>query len=50
MGLPTMREEMVEGLNCYRETVLAIKDAMNVLGGKWKLPIISVLRFGKRRF
>jgi DNA-binding HxlR family transcriptional regulator len=30
--------------------VLPIRDALNVLSGKWKLPIITALFFGKKRF
>jgi DNA-binding HxlR family transcriptional regulator len=30
--------------------LLPIKDALDVLNGKWKLPIIAALLFGKRRF
>jgi len=29
---------------------MAVKDTLDILGGKWKLVIISVLRFGKMRF
>jgi len=35
---------------CSGEFVLAINDTMNVLNGKWKLPIIGSLLFGKKRF
>ncbi len=35
---------------CSGEYVLAINDAMNVLNGKWKLPIIGSLLYGKKRF
>lgn len=35
---------------CSIEYVLAINDAMNVISGKWKLPIISTLLFEKKRF
>lgn len=35
---------------CSDSFVLAINDTMNVLSGKWKLPIIASLLFGKRRF
>lgn len=28
----------------------AVTDAMDILRGKWKIAIIGVLRFGKRRF
>ena len=30
--------------------ILAVKDTINVINGKWKLPIISSLLFGKKRF
>lgn len=30
--------------------VVPIKEALNVLSGKWKLPIITALFFGKKRF
>ncbi len=29
---------------------MAIHDALDVVGGKWKLVLISILRHGKRRF
>ncbi len=35
---------------CSGEFVLAVNDAMNVLNGKWKLPIIGSLLYGKKRF
>lgn len=35
---------------CSGEYVLAVKDALNVISGKWKLPIIGSLLFGKKRF
>lgn len=33
-----------------RKGRLAIKDALDVVGGKWKLLIITILMSGKRRF
>ncbi|MFW5725713.1 MAG: winged helix-turn-helix transcriptional regulator [Bacteroidota bacterium] len=36
--------------SCSGEFVLALNDAMNVLHGKWKLPIIGLLMFGKKRY
>jgi DNA-binding HxlR family transcriptional regulator len=30
--------------------VIPIRDTLNVLSGKWKLPIIAALLFGKKRF
>ncbi len=34
---------------CGRE-LKAIQDAMDILSGKWKISLISCLRFGKKRF
>jgi DNA-binding HxlR family transcriptional regulator len=36
--------------NCPVKYVLSINDALNVVSGKWKLPIIGLLFFGKKRF
>lgn len=36
--------------SCSTEYVLAINDTLNVMNGKWKLPIIGALMFGKKRF
>lgn len=30
--------------------LLPVKDALDILSGKWKLPIIISLSFGKKRF
>jgi len=30
--------------------LLPVKDALDILSGKWKLPIIMSLTFGKKRF
>lgn len=35
---------------CPAEFILAVNDTLNVLSGKWKLPIISALLFGRKRF
>ncbi|MFC4209831.1 transcriptional regulator [Pedobacter petrophilus] len=35
---------------CPRHYVLALTDTMNVMNGKWKLPIIASLLHGKSRF
>ncbi|HEY9049262.1 MAG TPA: helix-turn-helix domain-containing protein [Ohtaekwangia sp.] len=35
---------------CSSTYVLAVNDTMNVINGKWKLPIIGVLQYGKKRF
>lgn len=33
-----------------KRSKLAIQDTLDVVGGKWKLVLISILRQGKRRF
>ncbi len=35
---------------CSATFVLAVNDTMNVISGKWKLPIIGSLLYGKKRF
>lgn len=35
---------------CSGTFVLAVNDTMNVINGKWKLPIIGSLLYGKKRF
>lgn len=30
--------------------ILSVRDALDVLNGRWKLPILVSLRFGKKRF
>ena len=35
---------------CPNSFVIAVNDTMNVLTGKWKLPIMASLIFGKKRF
>lgn len=43
-------ENNLDVRKCPRQFVLAINDTMNVLSGKWKLPIIASLLYGKTRF
>lgn len=33
-----------------KRTILAVHDAMDVLGGKWKISIVASLGFGKKRY
>ncbi|WP_166552500.1 helix-turn-helix domain-containing protein [Cellulophaga sp. BC115SP] len=40
--------EAIKG--CPQSFVRAVNDTMNVLTGKWKLPIMASLIFGKKRF
>jgi DNA-binding HxlR family transcriptional regulator len=35
---------------CSGTYVLAVNDTMNAINGKWKLPIIGSLLYGKKRF
>lgn len=35
---------------CSSTFVLAVNDTLNVVNGKWKLPIMGILVFGKKRF
>lgn len=42
--------ELKKAKQCAGSYVMAINDTMNVLSGKWKLPIIGALLFGKKRF
>ena len=36
--------------SCPVEYVLNINDTFNVISGKWKLPILGSILFGKKRF
>lgn len=36
--------------SCPVQYVLSINDTLNVISGKWKLPIIATILFGKKRF
>lgn len=35
---------------CQDAYILAVNDTINVIQGKWKMPIIGSLLFGKKRF
>lgn len=35
---------------CSKQYVLAVNDALNVISGKWKLPILAALLYGNQRF
>jgi DNA-binding HxlR family transcriptional regulator len=43
--MPLMQE-----VACHRAAVLHIKDALETLSGKWKLPILGALSSGPKRF
>jgi DNA-binding HxlR family transcriptional regulator len=44
-----MKHEEHSGTNC-KQSLLAVKDALDALSGKWKLPIIIALSEGPKRF
>lgn len=47
----TREEKTPECADGHQQRLLAMGDAMAVLGGKWKIHLIAVLSFrGKRRF
>ncbi len=39
----------LEGKECHKH-LLSVRDALDVLNGKWKIPIIIALSFGNYRF
>lgn len=43
------REKTITSDTC-KEKLRAVQDTLDVLGGKWKIAIISALSFGKLRF
>lgn len=43
------KNENIDHSKC-RDMILPVKDALEVLNGKWKLPIIISLSFGNKRF
>ncbi len=44
------QKELEKVKSCSTQFVLAINDTLNVMHGKWKLPIIGSLLYGKKRF
>lgn len=36
--------------DCSANYILAVNDTLNVISGKWKMPIIASLFFGKKRY
>lgn len=43
-----LQEEEVQ--QCPKQFILALNDTLNVVNGRWKLPIIAALFRGKKRF
>lgn len=52
INMKTETQETIyfNGLDCPKEYVLALKDTMNVISGKWKLAIIGTLLGNVKRF
>lgn len=48
MPKPTQKEGCTHS-ECV-EMILPVRDALDILSGKWKLPIIISLSFGNKRF
>lgn len=49
-AIPCPKGELNKIKSCATQYVLAINDTLNVISGKWKLPIIGSLVYGKKRF
>jgi len=45
----TFNGSSVEHSEC-KKNLLPVRDALDILSGKWKLPIIIALTFGNKRF
>lgn len=48
--VPTTILDFANVKACPEQFVLALNDTLNVLTGKWKLPILGSLLFGMKRF
>lgn len=46
----SMEEVMQHTDDTCRSGRMAVKDALDIIGGKWKLLIITILMSGKKRF
>lgn len=44
-----MLKEKKSTIQC-KKMILPVRDALDILSGKWKLPIIIALSFGNKRF
>ncbi|MEQ8554978.1 MAG: helix-turn-helix domain-containing protein [Cyclobacteriaceae bacterium] len=45
-----MKEPVVHDPQACQKKMLPIQDALEILSGKWKLPILIALMFGVKRF
>lgn len=48
--VPTTIMDFADVKACPEQFVLALNDTLNVLTGKWKMPILGSLLFGIKRF
>lgn len=44
-----IKQKRIQSVNS-KEIMLPVRDALDVLGGKWKIPIIISLFYGNKRF
>lgn len=51
LSRPAANDTIENHCEDHSHRILAMRDAMDVLGGKWRLPIVGILNFkGKMRF
>jgi DNA-binding HxlR family transcriptional regulator len=48
--MATAKQPEVKNLAECTKAILPVRDALDILSGKWKLPIIIALSFGNKRF
>ncbi len=48
--MTTAKQPKVKNLAECTKAILPVRDALDILSGKWKLPIIISLTFGNKRF
>jgi DNA-binding HxlR family transcriptional regulator len=45
-----MKETDISEVSRLKDSLLSVRDALDILGGKWKIPILISLACGKKRF
>lgn len=50
MSTITKNRVPVKSVSACSEFVIPIRDTIDIISGKWKLPILGALLFGKKRF
>jgi DNA-binding HxlR family transcriptional regulator len=48
--MASVEKELKNAKSCSAEFAQAVNETLNVLNGKWKLTIIAILLYGKKRF